>query len=102
MARARRYHLAGQIWHLIHRCYHLEVLLRFARDWQTWIGWLFEARKHFDLCVGLSGHFESCPSLVYDRTGRRLDAVQSEETAEGSSYWKNRYHAAASPDCVGP
>src|SRR5438552_7189612 len=71
MARAHRHYLAGQIWHLTHRCHQREFLLRFARDRQTWIAWLFEAKKRFGLCVldyrVTSNHIHL---LVYDREGR--------------------------------
>ncbi len=51
MARANRLYLVGQIWHLTHRCHQRQFLLKFARDRQTWIDWLFDARKRFGLCV---------------------------------------------------
>ena len=51
MPRASRHHLPGLIWHLTHRCHHRRFLLRFARDRRAWIGWLYEARRRFGLCV---------------------------------------------------
>jgi hypothetical protein len=45
MARAHRHYLPGQIWHLTHRCHERQFLPQFIRDRQSWIGWLFEARK---------------------------------------------------------
>ena len=51
MARAHLHYLAGQIWHLTHRCHERKFLLKFVRDWQAWISWLFEAKKRFGLCV---------------------------------------------------
>ncbi len=47
MARANRHYWAGQIWHLTHHFHQRLLLLRFARDRQAWIDWLFEARKRF-------------------------------------------------------
>jgi hypothetical protein len=35
MARAHRHHLAGQIWHLTHRCHQRQFLLKFARGART-------------------------------------------------------------------
>ena len=71
MARAHRHCLAGQIWHLTHRCRQRQSLLKFARDRQAGVGWLFEARKRFHLCVLdymiTSNHIHR---LVYDREGR--------------------------------
>jgi hypothetical protein len=45
MARAHRHYLPGQIWHPTHRCPERQFLLKFIRDRQAWMGWLFEARK---------------------------------------------------------
>ena len=73
MSRANRHFLAGQIWHLTHRCHQREFLLKFARDRQAWIGRLFEAIKCFGLCVldyrVTSNHIHL---LVYDREGREV------------------------------
>ena len=70
MARAHRHYLAGQIWHLIHRCHERMYLLKFGQDRQAWIRWLFEAKKRFGLCVldyiVTSNHVHL---LVYDREG---------------------------------
>ena len=45
----------------------------FARDRQAWIGWLFEARKRFGLCVldymVTSNHIHL---LAYDLKGREV------------------------------
>lgn len=51
MPRAHRYFLPGQVWHLTHRCHEKTFLLKFARDRQRYLRWLFEAKKRFGLCV---------------------------------------------------
>ena len=51
MPRANRYSVPGYVWHLTHRCHKREFLLKFAKDRQCWIRWLFEAKKRFGLCV---------------------------------------------------
>ncbi len=51
MPRANRYFLSGYIWHITHGCHKKEFLLRFLRDRQRWIYWLFEAKKRFKLVV---------------------------------------------------
>ena len=100
--------LAGQIWHLTHRCHQREFLLKFARDRQAWMGWLFEARKRFHLCVlnymVTSNHIHL---LVYDREGRDVipDSMQLGAGRSGQAYhqrkqrqgayWEDRYHATA-------
>ena len=106
MARAHRHYLAGQIWHLTHRCHKRQFLLKFARDRQAWIGWLFQARKRFELCVldymVTSNHIHL---LVYDREGRDVipDSMQLVAGRSGQeynhrkqrkgAYWEDRYHA---------
>ena len=45
MPRANRYFLPGYIWHITHRCHKTEFLLKFARDRERWIAWLFEAKN---------------------------------------------------------
>jgi putative transposase len=37
--------------HITHRCHQKEFLLRFGRDRQVWLRWLFEAKKRYDLEV---------------------------------------------------
>ena len=51
MPRAKRYFLPGCIWHITHRCHKKEFLLKFARDRQRWMYWLFEAKQRYGLCV---------------------------------------------------
>ena len=51
MARAYRHFISGYAWHLTHRCHKREFLLKFAKDKQRWMYWLFEAKKRFGLCV---------------------------------------------------
>ena len=104
MARAHRHYLAGQIWHLTHGCHQRQFLLRFARDRQAWVAWLFEARKRF--CLGgleyivTSHHIHR---LVYDREGRDVIANSMQLVAGRSgqaynqrkqrkgAYWEDRY-----------
>ena len=108
MARAHRHYLAGQIGHLTHRCHQREFLLRLARDRQTWIGWPFEAKKRFGLCVldyrVTSNHIHV---LVYDREGRdvipnsmqwvagRSGQEYNQRKQRKGAYWEDRYHATA-------
>lgn len=51
MPRANRHFLPGLVWHLTHRCHQREFLLKFSRDRDTYLHWLYEARKRFGLCV---------------------------------------------------
>jgi REP element-mobilizing transposase RayT len=49
VARAKRHYIAGQVWHLTHRCHKREFLLRFAKDRRRWLQWLFEAKRRYEL-----------------------------------------------------
>ena len=51
MARANRHFLSGYVWHITQRCHKKEFLLKFAKDRQRWIAWLFEAKKRYGLDV---------------------------------------------------
>ena len=108
MARGHRHYMPGQIWHLTHRCHKRQFLLKFARDRQAWIGWLFEARKRFGLCVldymVTSNHIHL---LVYDREGGdvipksiqlvagRSGQQYNQRKQRRGAYWEDRYHATA-------
>ena len=70
MPRASRYYIPGHVWHITHRCHKKEFLLKFARDRQTWLDWLFEAKKRFGTVIlnytVTSNHIHL---LVYDGEG---------------------------------
>lgn len=51
MARAHRHFIPGQVWHLTHRCHKREFLLKFARDRERWLQWLYQARQRYGLAV---------------------------------------------------
>ena len=53
MPRSNRYFLPGFLWHITHRCHKKEFLLKFARDRdrECWLGWLFESKRRYGLCV---------------------------------------------------
>ncbi len=108
MPRANRFFLPGYIWHITHRCHKKEFLLRFLRDRQRWIYWLFEAKKRFKLVVlnymVTSNHIHL---LVYDKGGDSViaDSMQLIAGRTGQEYnqrknrrgafWQDRYHATA-------
>jgi len=47
MARAHRHYIPGYIWHITHRCHKKEFLLKFGKDRNRWLEWLFEAKKRY-------------------------------------------------------
>jgi len=109
MPRANRYFLPGLIWHITHRCHKQEFLLKFAKDRQTWIHWLFEARKRFGLCVlnytVTSNHIHLLVRDVEERESAIPNSMQliASQTAQRynqrkrrkGAFWEDRYHATA-------
>ncbi len=107
MPRANRYHLPGHVWHITQRCHRKQFLLRFTRDRQAWIDWLYEARKRFGLCVldyvVTSNHIHL---LVHDQgTGEIASSMQliagrtaqtyNQRKHRHGAFWEDRYHATA-------
>ena len=107
MPRANRHFLPGHVWHLTHRCHERDFLLKFARDRDNYLRWLFEARKRFGLCVlnymVTSNHVHL---LVKDTEegviARSLQLVASQTAREYNrrkarqcAFWEDRYHATA-------
>ena len=59
MPRASRYYIPGHVWHITHRCHKKEFLLKFAKDRQVWLDWLFEKPGS-----GLGLLFSTTPPLL--------------------------------------
>jgi putative transposase len=108
MARANRHYIPGCVWHITHRCHKKEFLLRFARDRQRWLHWLFEGKKRFGTCIlnyaVTSNHIhllirdgrdrEVIPQtmqLIAGRTGQEYNQRKNRKGA----FWEDRYHATA-------
>jgi hypothetical protein len=77
MARANRHYRFEQIWYLTHRCHRRRFLLKFARDRQAGIDWLFEASKRFGLGVGRE--------VILDSLQRVSDAAARNPMTESSA-----------------
>jgi len=107
MPRANRHRVARQVWHITERCHRRQFLLRFARDRRAWVGWLYEARKRFGLCVldcqVTSNHVHL---LVVDRGQDEIAAsIQliagctgqgfNQRKGRRGAFWEDRYHATA-------
>ncbi len=85
----------------------LEFLLKFARDRQRWVYWLFEAKQRYGLCVlnyvVTSNHIHLLVKdiskgvisrslqLIAGRTGQEYNNRKSRKGA----FWEDRYHATA-------
>ncbi|MDH5525090.1 MAG: transposase [Desulfobulbaceae bacterium] len=108
MARAKRHYIPGQVWHLTHRCHKREFLLKFHKDRQNWVHWLYEAKKryglvifnytvtsnHIHLLVLDAGDRNVIPQsmqLIAGRTGQEYNQRKNRKGA----FWEDRYHATA-------
>jgi len=107
MPRANRYFIPGYIWHITHRCHKQEFLLKFQRDRNQWISWLYEAKKPFGLTIFnytvTSNHIHL---LVEDSSGDvipksmqliagRLAQQYNQRKNRKGAFWEDRYHATA-------
>ena len=107
MPRAHRHHLPHDVWHITHRCHRRQFLLKFARDRQAWIRWLYAARSRYELCVldyaVTANHIHL---LVRDQgrgeiarslqliAGRTAQAYNERKRRHGA-FWEDRYPATA-------
>jgi putative transposase len=111
MARAKRHYLPGYIWHITHRCHKKEFLLKFSKDRQRYLQWLYEARKryglkilnymvtsnHIHLLVAGDERRDVIPKsmqLIAGRTGQEYNQRKDRNGA----FWEDRYHATAIED----
>ena len=117
MARAKRHYIPGHVWHptslsklrrtgITHRCHKKEFLLKFAKDRQRWMHWLFEAKKRYGLAVLnfmiTSNHLIVAGDDSKDVISRSMQLVASRTAQEYNwrknrkgAYWEDRYHATA-------
>ncbi len=108
MARAKRHYIPGQIWHLTHRCHKREFLLKFSKDRQRWLQWLYEAKKrygltilnytvtsnHIHLLVVDDGDRDVIPKSIQLVAGRIGQEYNQRKKRKGA-FWEDRYHATA-------
>lgn len=107
MARANRHYLPEHVWHITHRCHQQEFLLKFSKDRQNWLRWLFEARKRYGFCVlnyiVTSNHVHLLlqdtntsviPQSMQLIAGRSAQIYNQRKKRKGA-YWEDRYHATA-------
>jgi len=107
MARANRHYIPGCAWHITHRCHKKEFLLKFSRDRDRWVQWLYEARKRYGLVIlnytVTSNHIHllvvdtdqnvipKSMQLIAGRTGQEYNQRKNRKGA----FWEDRYHATA-------
>ena len=109
MPRANRHYLPGHIWHITPAAIKENFTLKFAgmKSYAVTCGWVFEARKRFDLSVldyvVTSNHVH----LLVKDTGRNVIAHSMQliagrtaqeynrRRATKGAFWEDRYHATA-------
>ncbi|PIP78612.1 MAG: transposase, partial [Gammaproteobacteria bacterium CG22_combo_CG10-13_8_21_14_all_40_8] len=107
MPRASRYYTPGLIWHITHRCHKKEFLLKFKRDRELGLYWLFEAKKRFDFIIlnyivtsnhihllaqeGSNQEIAKSMPLVAGRTAQDFNRGKKRNGA----FWADRYPATA-------
>lgn len=107
MPRANRYFIPGHVWHITHRCHKQEFLLKFARDRQCWVHWLYRAKQRYGLRVlnymVTSNHIHllvmddekaSIPKSLQLIAGATAQQYNRRKQRKGA-YWEDRYHATA-------
>jgi len=108
MARANRHFIPEQVWHITHRCHKQEFLLKFAKDRQRWLMWLFEAKKrygtrilnyavtsnHIHLLLQDEHESEVLPKTMQLVAGRTAQEYNQRKNRKGA-FWEDRYHATA-------
>lgn len=108
MPRANRHFIPGQVWHVTHRCHKQEFLLKFARDRQRWVRWLFEAKRRYGIRIldyaVTSNHIhllaqdgderETLPRTIQLVAGRTAQEYNQRKNRTGA-FWEDRYHASA-------
>jgi len=90
-----------------HRCHKKEFLLKFAKDRECWLRWLFEAKNRYGLCVlnyvVTSNHIHLLVKDTGDNAisksmqliaGRTAQEYNIRKERKGA-YWEDRYHATA-------
>ena len=108
MPRAHRHYIPGHIWHITHRCHKKDFLLKFVRDRQRWMAWLFEAKKRYGLSIlnymVTSNHIhllvfdnvdrDTIPKSIQLIAGRTAQEYNQRKSRKGA-FWEDRYHATA-------
>ena len=107
MPRANRHFVPDLVWHITHRCHERDFLLKFSRDRNSYLRWLYEARKRFGLCVlDYMVTSNQVHLLVKDTTegviARSMQLIAgraaqdyNRRKARLGAFWEDRYHATA-------
>ena len=107
MPRANRHFFPGYVWHITHRCHRKIFLLKFARDRQRYLRWVFEAKKRFGLSV--LNYIVTCnyvhllvrdsgPNVIANSMqliAGRCGQEYNQRKRRHGAFWEDRYHATA-------
>ncbi|HEY5604731.1 MAG TPA: transposase [Gammaproteobacteria bacterium] len=107
MPRANRHFVPGYVWHITHRCHKKDYLLKFQKDRENWIRWLYEARKRYGLSV--LNYMVTCNHIHLLVNATQRDCIQrsmqliagrvaqeyNHRKQRKGAYWEDRYHATA-------
>lgn len=98
------------IWHITHRCHKREFLLKFRKDKDAWLDWMYAAKLKFGLrildFIITSNHVHL---LVHDEGNGPDQAISKSlqlaagrvaqefnvRKARSGAFWEDRYHATA-------
>ncbi|MCP4551663.1 MAG: transposase, partial [Bacteroidetes bacterium] len=108
MARAKRHFIPGYVWHITHRCYKRDFLLKLVKDRKRWLNWIFQAKKkyglhvldyiltsnHIHLLVIDEGGRDVIPNSLKLAAGRVGQEYNIRKNRKGA-FWEDRYHATA-------
>ena len=108
MPRANRYFLPGYVWHITHRCHKKDFLLKFSRDRQRYLHWLYQARTRYDveilnytvtsnhvhLLVRNKSDQNNISDMMQLVAGRTAQEYNIRKKRKGA-FWEDRYHATA-------
>ncbi len=99
--------LPGYVCHITHRCHKQEFLLKFSRNRNNWLKWLFEAKKRYGLCIlnyiVTSNHIHlllmdngknETPQSLQLIAGRVAQDNNKRKGRKGA-FWEDHYHATA-------
>lgn len=105
MSGANRHYIPGHLWHITHRCHNRDFLFKSQIIRKTYLSWLYEARKKYDLSIlnymVTSNHvhilmaekYEGSISLGMQCTAGRFAQEFNFNSRRSGAFWEDRYHA---------
>ncbi len=108
MSRGKRYRIPGFVWHITQRCHNRDFLLKFARDKEAWLSWLYDAKiryrvailnysvtsNHTHLLLRSQGE-EDLISRAIQLTASRVAREYNQRKQRSGAFWDDHYQATA-------